>query len=317
MPLGHFFAAETVCFLGFTGYLRQPQTPLGRAALRVLLRALEGLRFGVPAGGGRPRRRLGELVEALWDHRGDEVDPLAVRIFREALRLLRRAPHLARSLAGEAAEQEAFDWQVSRLAALEPALTRLPARGRRRRCASCWRSAAGGAARDVLLALADLRAEAADAVLPLLATAGLPAPGAGAGGAGVVARPARRRRCCASGCWRRVPMVRRAQSRRAAPPAAAAVGRPTCRTAAILRALRGHPSPQTEALLLLAARDWDPTYRAAAVSSLGWWEPMQRPDVLLTLQDARRDPARRCARRRGRRWRGWASGRRCCGSARR
>src|SRR5262245_17446331 len=27
-PLGHFFAAETVCFLGFTGYLRQTQTPL-------------------------------------------------------------------------------------------------------------------------------------------------------------------------------------------------------------------------------------------------------------------------------------------------
>ena len=33
-PLGHLFAAETVCFLGFTGYLRQPTTPLGRAALR-------------------------------------------------------------------------------------------------------------------------------------------------------------------------------------------------------------------------------------------------------------------------------------------
>src|SRR5438552_9159653 len=29
-PLGHFFAAETVCFLGFAGYLRQPDTSLGR-----------------------------------------------------------------------------------------------------------------------------------------------------------------------------------------------------------------------------------------------------------------------------------------------
>src|SRR5262249_11345154 len=28
-PLGHFFAAETVCFLGFAGYLRQPNSPLG------------------------------------------------------------------------------------------------------------------------------------------------------------------------------------------------------------------------------------------------------------------------------------------------
>src|SRR5439155_24183197 len=58
----------------------------------------------------------------------------------------------------------------------------------------------------------------------------------------------------------------------------------------ILHALRGHPSVQTEAFLLLAARDYDPAYRVSAVSSLGWWEPLQRPDVLLTLQDARRDP---------------------------
>src|SRR5262245_49758390 len=94
MPLGHFFAAQTICFLGFTGYLRQPGTTLGRSALRVLLRALEGLRYGV-----QPdvvcEARLGELVEALWDNRPEGVDPLAVRIYRETLRFLRRAPHLA------------------------------------------------------------------------------------------------------------------------------------------------------------------------------------------------------------------------------
>jgi hypothetical protein len=59
---------------------------------------------------------------------------------------------------------------------------------------------------------------------------------------------------------------------------------------AALRALRGHASPQTEAFLLLAFRDWDPTIRLAAVSSLGWWEPLQRTEVLLTMQETRRDP---------------------------
>src|SRR3954468_20296155 len=29
IPLGHFFAAETICFLGFGGYLSQIDTPLG------------------------------------------------------------------------------------------------------------------------------------------------------------------------------------------------------------------------------------------------------------------------------------------------
>src|SRR5580692_4517806 len=79
LPLGHFFAAETICFLGFSGYLGQPDTVLGRAALRALHRALEGLRFGV-----QPQliveSRLGEIIENLWDNRPEGVHPLIVRI---------------------------------------------------------------------------------------------------------------------------------------------------------------------------------------------------------------------------------------------
>ena len=75
-PLGHYFAAETVCFLGFAGYLRQPQTPNGTAALRILHRATEGLRFGV-----QPvlilEARLGEIIETMWDHRTAGRGPLA------------------------------------------------------------------------------------------------------------------------------------------------------------------------------------------------------------------------------------------------
>src|SRR5215831_21145540 len=103
-PLGHFFAAETVCFLSFAGYLRQRETALGQAALRVLHRALEGLRCGVP-----PQvvaeARLGELVESLWDNRPETADPLLVRVFYETLRVLRRAPHAESLLSGETPER--------------------------------------------------------------------------------------------------------------------------------------------------------------------------------------------------------------------
>jgi hypothetical protein len=294
-PLGHFFAAETVCFLGFPGYLRQPHTPLGRSAMRVLQRALEGLRFGV-----QPivvsEGRLGELVEALWDARGEEVGPLAVRVYQEALRFLRRAPHLAASLAGEPSEQETFDWQVSRLTALEPALTDYLEEAPGPLC-RLLPGAAPEQQKEVLHALADLRAEAADAVLPLLTQPRWPhvelalevltwSKDARVG-------PRLRE-------WLRsaVPLVRRAQSRRRTyPPRRLSL--PDVPYRGLLRALRGHPSSQTEALLLLAARDWDPTFRAAAVGSLGWWEPLERSDVLLTLQEARRDPnpeVRQCAR---------------------
>src|SRR5438105_8424208 len=88
LPLGHFFAAETACFLGFSGYLHEPASSLGRAALRVLHRTLEGLRCGVPPQ-VVPEARIGEMIEGLWDHRAEPVDPLTVRVLAEVLRFLR------------------------------------------------------------------------------------------------------------------------------------------------------------------------------------------------------------------------------------
>jgi hypothetical protein len=287
LPLGHFFAAETACFLGFSGYLREPASPLGRAALRVLHRTLEGLRCGVP-----PQvvaeARLGEMIEGLWDHRPERVDPLTVRIFAEALRFLRRAPHATAALSGEPPEQEAFGWQISRLTALAPVLTEYldeaPAALR-----SALPSAEASEQRETLLALTDLRAEASPVILGLLNRPRFSQvklavevltwskdPQVG---------PYLR-------AWaaRLVPLDRRALRRRRP----FAPRRPSLPAdipyREILQALRGHGSPQTESFLLTAARDWDPTFRTAAVSSLGWWEPFRRAEVLMVLQELRRDP---------------------------
>ncbi len=287
IPLGHFFAAETVCFLGFGGYLRQHETPLGRAALRVLHRALEGLRHGVP-----PQvvaeARLGELVEGLWDNGPEGIDPLAVRVFHEAQRLVRRAPHAERALAGDSSEMEAFGWQLSRLAALEPALGDYIAEMPALLARALPRAEAPGQ-RDILQALADLRAEAGPAILPLLGQAGFPHLDL-AVEALTWSRHTEVAPCLRAWVLRLVPLTRRAlRRRRAAPPR-----RPSFPDSmpyrAILQALRGHPAAETEALLLLAAEDWDPTFRAAAVGSMGYWEPFRRPEVLRKLQEGRRDP---------------------------
>jgi hypothetical protein len=287
-PLGSFFAAETVCFLGFAGYLRQPSGPLGRAALRVLHRALEGLVFGVPPG-VVAEARVGEMVEILWDHHGEPVDPLAVRVFSVALRVLRRAPNAEALLASEAGEQEAFGWQMSRLSALEPILTEYleeaPPRLRRRLETAPIREHL-----DILLALNDLRAEAADVLLPLLERGRYPHAEVAVE---VLAWSANPR----IGPWLRqysldrLPMVQRTQRRRRTHPPRRSSVPAEIPYRSILRSLQHHPSPPTEAFLLLAARDWDPTYRAYAVSSLGWWEPYSRDEVLAALQEARRDPS--------------------------
>ncbi len=142
---------------------------------------------------------------------------------------------------------------------------------------------------DILRALIELRAEAGEAVLPLLAVPHYPHAELALEALTWSSHP-RIAPLLRDWVLQRVPMVRRAQRRRRA----AAPRRPSIPAElpylAILRTLRGHASPQTEAFLLLAARDWDPTVRLSAVGSLGWWEPLRRQEVLLTLQDARRDP---------------------------
>src|SRR5262249_47468541 len=159
-----------VCFLGFAGYVSEADNPLRTAALRVLHRALEGLRCGV-----QPQMvaeaRLGEMIERVWDERGDTVHPLTVRVFVEALRVLRRAPHAEVALGEEKAEHEAFTWQVSRLTALEPVLEDYLQEAPAYLC-QALAQAPRQAQRDLLAALHDLRAETAPAVLPLLETPG-------------------------------------------------------------------------------------------------------------------------------------------------
>jgi hypothetical protein len=287
LPLGHFFAAETVCFLGFAGYARQIDTPLGQAALRVLHRALEGLRCGV-----QPQviaeARLGEIIESLWDNRPEVIDPLVVRVFAETLRLLRRAGHAEAALAGEGPEREALTWQLSRLAAVEPSLADYLQEAPRQLATALGRTS-GKQQRDLLLSLADLHADVGDALVPLLSRGTLPYPDL-AMECLAWARDPGVGRWLREWAVRRVPMDRRARVRRQVLPPRRPSVPPDVPYRAVLRALRGHPSAETEALLMLAARDWDPTYRQAALSSLGWWEPVRRTDVLLTLQDGRRDP---------------------------
>lgn len=285
-PLGHFFAAETVCFLSFAGYLRQPDTVLGEAALRVLHRALEGLRCGV-----QPyvlvEARLGEAVENLWDNRPEQAHPLVVRIFVEALRQLRRAPHAERLLGEEKAEQEAYGWQISRLAALEPVLEDHLSEASAALCARLPRVAVSEQ-RDILLALADLRADAAAVILPLMENPRFAHPEL----AIEVLTSSRDPQVAGrlrEWVTRRVPMDRRPLQRwRALPPRTPSVPLDVPYRA-ILRALRGHASAQTESFLLLAAQDWDPTYRHDAVASLGWWEPFDLIETRRTLQRARQD----------------------------
>jgi hypothetical protein len=285
-PLGHYYAAETVCFLGFAGYLRQPETALGQSALRLLHRVIEGFRFGVS-----PHlvldARLGEILETVWDHRPAGMSPLHVRIVHESLRLLRRAPHLKSMLGEEMGEQETLEWQFSRISSLESAfrdyLKEAPAQ-----LLASVASTKGVEQADILRALADLRVEAAVELIPLVGQATCE-------NRAQVIDVLRWSRDPQVAGWLReyarekVPMEKRARSSMQCDPPR----RPSVPEAIpyrnVLHSLRGHPSVETEKFLILACHDWDPSIRIAALSSLGWWEPLSPIEVRECLAKCRRD----------------------------
>lgn len=285
-PLGHFFAAETVCFLGFPGYLKRIETGQGRIALRILLRAMEGLRFGIP-----PHllgeARLADVLDNLFENRPAGRDPLLARVALEAQRLLQRVPHLRHLVIEDQADEETLNWQLSRLAGLESTFQEYLAEAARelpRRIPN----AEGKDLVDLLQAVTELRLDAGVGLLALLRKIDPKQAGQAVAALAWSKHPAvgpLLRRYARS----RVRPDRRLQhKRRASPPAKPSVP-PEVPYAAVLYALRGHPGTDTERLLAQAAADWDPTYRMAAIGSLGWWEPQRRREVLARLEQGRLD----------------------------
>ncbi len=285
-PLGHYFAAETVCFLGFPGYVRHPETKLGRAAMRVLHRTLEGLRFGV-----QPQiiaeARLGEVLETLWDHRPTSPDPLMVRIFHEVSRLVRRGPANLGSFDEDLHDAERYEWQMARLTGLESTLreyVQWSAQVLKQKLAEL----STDHLQETLLAFNELRLDVGDSIRPLLSRAD-------AETLECMVDTLRWSKSKWVAGWLRdyanyhVQMERRAHlARRSYLPWKPRIPEHVPYEA-ILRTLRAFPSPATEKFLLLATHDFDPTVRLAAISSLGWWEPMDRDAVLSTLAQFRRD----------------------------
>lgn len=292
-PLGNVFAAETLCFEGFEDYLKRPRSKLGRAALQVTRRVFEGFRFFL-----QPQivteSRMGEMIESIWDRRTRPAQAEVVRVLHETQRYLRRVPSALAMLEDEPAEREAFEWQVARMQALET-----PIEAELKTAAEELLNQLPGAApheqREILLALTDLRVETAGTIVPLLQRRALPDIDLALGAL-------RWSRDVAAGVWMRdyarsnVDLESRARPGRAWMPRRDHI---TIPYAALLRALRGQMSSATEELLVQAASDRDPNYRLAAVSSLGWWEPVAGDAAIQRLEEARRDPhpdVRRAAR---------------------
>jgi hypothetical protein len=284
-PLVQYLAAEIVSFTSFDQYLRDLDEERGRAALRWLLRALEGLRFGVP-----PQvlveARLGDTLASLCEQLPDKPDPLILRLFRECQRLIRRRGLLERWLENDSPELEMVRLQVGVLESLQPVMLEYlaeqgPALVRQ------LGEFVDRHLRDALWAVYDLRLEAGEELISLYRHS-----------------PAHRDLIIQAMRWSRhsqVPVLlleegnlllqrlSRVMTRyRFMKPRQLESDR--LQAAAILFALRGHDSPEVESFLLTAAGHPEPKLRALALSSLGWQSLYQPEAVLLRLRQARLDP---------------------------
>src|SRR5207248_5393840 len=83
------------------------------------------------------------------------------------------APHNEILMADEQYEQEAYSWQMSRLASLEPVLMEYLEEAPKHLSAELARSSVS-MQRDILQALEDLHGESAEAVLPFLSKPDFP-----------------------------------------------------------------------------------------------------------------------------------------------
>ncbi len=268
LSLSHFLAAETVCFPGFQGHLERPETVSGRAAARTLVQALAGLRNGV-----HPHvvavGRLGDAIEMVWRHGREPINPLAVQVFREALRLIRRADHAERFFDNES-DRLAFRVQIERIEERCVAFGKyldesVPA------LLDALSKETGTDRSDLLQALIDLRADAADTVIPLIKAKRLFDLEkaiellAYSGGE-------------SAGAFLRELLERQLHSGRGET-------QQTIRCA--IRALRHHPCEESERTLLAAATHRNPTIQIAGLGSLGWWEPIHREAAVACFKDAR------------------------------
>ncbi len=286
-PLGQFYAIETICYLGFAGYLQQPNSEDGLSALRVLLRAVEGFRSGV-----QPHliaeSQVGMLLETAWDHRPDGPAPLHVRLLIEAMRLSRRECNFRFAMRDEPGELEAVKWQFARITAIEHAIREF-LKNQPELLLASLPTTAGREAAEYLQALRDLRVDATQSLLPLLPKS--------RDFRGLMIEVLRWSRDPRVAVWLRdyarahVPMEKRAKHRKLADLTRRSNGLAGFPYVEILTCLRGHPSAETEQFLLLAAQDWDPRIRIAALSSLGWWEPILDSQVRACLVGCKRDPS--------------------------
>lgn len=279
-PLNGLYAAELVCFPGFGDLLEHPESRAGRLALRAVTQTLKAVRSGIISPQLYHDARLGDLIAKTVLLSSEQTDPFVAGVFLEILRHCRRISALRQATASNSNDAGDRGYETgSQFEALEEAepIVREYLHGIADDLMDLWASASPETRGETLHVFDDLR------IAP--------------------ARLLREPAIVASNDPNTVGLLRWSAERESASTLhrlahAETIARlmpgflnrsSTDRRVAALLALRGHPSHRTEAILCRAAGDGDPLVRIAAIRSLGWWQPLDRTEVLDCLRTALAD----------------------------
>jgi len=282
--LGYLFAAEVAAFPNFAESLHDPLSPTGQTALRMLRLALEGIRRGFVPVTLYADAQVGEMLRHLAEDCPDVADPLLTRVFIETLRHARRSYSSSPELREDPARRQAIRWQVGHLRDAEP-IMREYLHGIAEDLASSLHRQNETEQQDILAVVAEMRADVGSALIDMLAD------------------PQFKPRNAALEClqWSSTPEATWVLCGSGQAAMASVGGKntwwkrsvadqmPTPELLASLKALRGHPGEEAEAVLREFARHPQASFRIAALKSLGWWEPIDRVEVIHALHAARID----------------------------
>jgi hypothetical protein len=263
---GTVLASEVVAFPNFPCALADLSSPVGRAALRAVTMVSRGCRDGAIDPAEMLRAGLGETLAMVCETAPPTPNPWLAAALLEAERLFRRVGHWARLLPDATAyaeRQRMLLWSSA---------------GRR----ADWLT---GAPDRLIVRFPVAPPDEQTAILRFLFETR-------ADVAILFPHPPNRR-----AAWR-ADAIRCLTWSRSATAGTLLTAQAERRLAApLLSALRGHPGPAAERLLLAGARVGDPELRRAAAAALGWWPPINSAAVLQHLRESLTDddPATRRA----------------------
>jgi hypothetical protein len=267
LPAGVLLAAEAVAFPNFSSLLATPSTKSAQLAMAALALVARGCRLGTIEPGCMISAGLGELLNAVTECVPPTPNAWFCTAVLEAERLSKRLEHWRAFFSSTEAHQA--ELQSKRLNAVR--LRRHQwLHTAKDQLLTCFSDASDDEQRNVLRFLYDLRAETAD-LFPVLPNYR-------------ISCWCEAIRCLTWSRSRRIGSMLTLQAQTWL-KSSSHRGHLTL----LLAALRGHPSPSAESVLLAGTTSTRPEVRRSALSSLGWWDPYSPEAVISRLRQCHLD----------------------------